>query len=79
MVIPEVPQAAWVSSHAPIFVSVSVSEPITMSDVAARRIVPPTAPPPVTNADVLMQAQMGMVAMTSSLMTALFGLQEDKA
>ena len=35
-------------------------------------------PPPVTNADVLMQAQMGMVAMTSSLMTALFGLQEDK-
>jgi hypothetical protein len=37
------------------------------------------ATPAVTNADALMQAQMGMVAMTSSLMTALFGLQEDKA
>ena len=32
----------------------------------------------MSNADVLLQAQMGAVAMTSSLMTALFGLQEDK-
>lgn len=35
------------------------------------------APPPATN-EVLMQAQLGMVSMTSSLMNALFGLQEDK-
>jgi len=32
-----------------------------------------------SNQDLLMQAKMGVVSMTSSLMTALFGLQEDKA
>lgn len=33
---------------------------------------------PPTNQDLLLQAKMGAVALTSSLMTALFGLQEDK-
>jgi hypothetical protein len=54
----------------------------TIADADAGKVAPAAfgaEPPPVTNADVLMQAQMGMVAMTSSLMTALFGLQEDKA
>jgi len=32
-----------------------------------------------SNPDLLMQAKLGVVSMTSSLMTALFGLQEDKA
>ena len=32
-----------------------------------------------SNQDFLMQAKIGVVSMTSSLMTALFGLQEDKA
>ena len=31
-----------------------------------------------SNQDIIMQAKMGVVSMTSSLMTALFGLQEDK-
>lgn len=31
-----------------------------------------------SNADLVMQAKMGAVALTSSLMTALFGLQEDR-
>ncbi len=31
-----------------------------------------------SNLDMLMQAKMGVVSMTSNLMTALFGLQEDK-
>lgn len=33
---------------------------------------------PPANPNILLQAQMGAVAMTSSLMSALFGLQEDK-
>lgn len=36
------------------------------------------APPQMTPAEVLLQAKMGAVTMTSSLMTALFGLQEDR-
>ncbi len=32
-----------------------------------------------SNQDLLLQAKMGMASMTSSLMTALFGLQEDKS
>ena len=54
---------------------------VTIADADAGKIAPASfgATPAVTNADALMQAQMGMVAMTSSLMTALFGLQEDKA
>lgn len=34
---------------------------------------------PASNHDIIMQAKMGVVSMTSSLMTALFGLQEDKS
>ena len=53
----------------------------TIADADAGKVAPASlgqAPEPVTAADVLLQAQMGAVAMTSSLMTALFGLQEDK-
>lgn len=55
---------------------------VAVADADSGKVVPAAfgqAPAPVTNADVLLQAQMGAVAMTSSLMTALFGLQEDKA
>jgi hypothetical protein len=54
---------------------------VTIADADAGKIAPASfgATPAVRHADALMQAQMGMVAMTSSLMTALFGLQEDKA
>jgi Transglycosylase SLT domain len=53
----------------------------TIADADTGKVAPASlgqAPEPVTAADVLLQAQMGAVAMTSSLMTALFGLQEDK-
>ena len=53
----------------------------TIGDADAGRVAPASlgaAPPPMTSTDVLLQAKMGAVAMTSSLMTALFGLQEDK-
>jgi hypothetical protein len=36
------------------------------------------AHPPTTPTDVLLQAKLGAVTMTSSLMSALFGLQEDR-
>lgn len=55
---------------------------VAIADADAGRIKPaafaaaPAAP--TTSTEVLMQAKMGAVAMTSSLMTALFGLQEDK-
>ncbi len=54
---------------------------VTIADADAGKITPAAygSKPAVAHADALMQAQMGMVAMTSSLMTALFGLQEDKA
>ncbi len=54
---------------------------VSIADADAGKVAPAAfgqASAPVTNADVLLQAQMGAVAMTSSLMTALFGLQEDR-
>jgi hypothetical protein len=54
---------------------------VSIADADAGKVAPASfaeAPAPVTNTDVLLQAKMGAVAMTSSLMTALFGLQEDK-
>jgi hypothetical protein len=54
---------------------------VSVADADSGKIAPATigqVPAPMSNADVLLQAQMGAVAMTSSLMTALFGLQEDK-
>lgn len=55
---------------------------VAIADADAGRIKPAafaaTPAAPTSSTDVLMQAKMGAVAMTSSLMTALFGLQEDK-
>lgn len=56
---------------------------VSIADADGGKVAPASmgqAPATMTaaNTDVLLQAQMGAVAMTSSLMTALFGLQEDK-
>jgi hypothetical protein len=54
---------------------------VSIADADGGKVAPASlgeAPAPVTHADVILQAKMGAVAMTSSLMTALFGLQEDK-
>lgn len=55
---------------------------LTGVDVAladAGRVTAAFVPPPMTiDSAVLLQAQLGTAALNSSLMTALFGLQEDK-
>lgn len=54
---------------------------VAIGDADAGKVAPASfgdAPAPATSADILLQAKMGAVAMTSSLMTALFGLQEDR-
>ena len=54
---------------------------VAVGEADAGRIPPASLGPAATtpaNPDILLQAQMGAVAMTSSLMTALFGLQEDR-
>jgi hypothetical protein len=54
---------------------------VTIAEADVGKVAPASlaeAPAPVTNADAVLQARLGVVAMTSSLMTALFGLQEDK-
>lgn len=54
---------------------------LTGIDVAradAGQASPSVSPPPTIESAVMMQVQLGTAALNSSLMTALFGLQEDK-